>query len=84
MLGAISGHNIVIRLASPLRDLRAAKVIVGMAAALVFGNALANGFAYDDVHIVVDNTGIQSLATLPTAVFKTAYWPEDAGERVGL
>jgi len=55
-----------------------------MAAALVFGNALANGFAYDDVHIVVDNTGIQSLATLPTAVFKTAYWPEDAGERVGL
>ena len=55
-----------------------------MAAALVFGNALANGFAYDDVHIVVDNTGIQSLETLPTAVFKTPYWPESAGERVGL
>jgi len=53
-------------------------------AALVFGNALANGFAYDDENIVANNVGIQSLETLPTAVFKTPYWPNPSGGEVGL
>jgi len=39
----------------------------------VFSNALANGFAYDDVGIITDNPGILSLETLPTAVFRTPY-----------
>ena len=74
----------MISFASPLRDRRTATVVVGVVAALVFGNALANGFAYDDESIVVNNTGIQSLATLPGAVFKTPYWPNYSGEQVGL
>ena len=72
------------RFASPLRDPRAAAAVVGLVATLVFGNSLANGFAYDDDRIVVDNVGIQSLETLPAAVFETPYWPDSSGEQLGL
>ena len=74
----------MIHFASPLRDRRAATVVVGVVAGLVFANSLANGFAYDDVVVVANNPGIQSLATLPAAVFKAPYWPGTAGGESGL
>jgi Flp pilus assembly protein TadD len=52
-------------------------------ASLTFANALGNGFAYDDVHIVVDNEAIHSLSTLPGALVRP-YWPGDRGDQLGL
>ena len=42
----------MIRMGSPLRDPRSAYLLVGVAALLVYLNALPNRFAYDDVLIV--------------------------------
>ncbi len=71
------------RLGWPLRDVRTAAVVVGLLAVLVYANSLRNGFAYDDVHIVVDNQAIHSLGTLPGALV-TPYWPTDFGRELGL
>jgi protein O-mannosyl-transferase len=68
---------------SPLRDVRAAAVVVGLLAALVYANSLRNGFAYDDVHIIVNNRAIQSLETLPGALTQP-YWPDVYGRELGL
>ena len=70
-------------LESPLRDPRTAALIVGLVAALVYANSLWNDFAYDDVHIIVDNEAIHSLSTLPGALY-TPYWPTDFGRELGL
>ena len=70
-------------LSSPLRDARAASLIVGVAAALVYANSLWNQFAYDDVHIIVQNPRIQSLTTLPSAL-TVPYWPDAYGQELGL
>ena len=71
------------RLSSPLRDRRSAVLLVGLVAGLVFTNSLANRFAYDDLHIVENNTAIQSLGSLPRALI-TPYWPGDYGRELGL
>jgi tetratricopeptide (TPR) repeat protein len=71
------------RLSSPLDDVRAAAVVVGVVAALAYANALKNDFAYDDVHIIVNNPAIQSFETLPGALAKP-YWPTDYGRELGL
>lgn len=71
------------RLESPLRDVRTAGVLVGAVAGLIYLNALGNGFAYDDLHIVRDNAAIQSWATLPGALV-VPYWPGDYGTELGL
>jgi tetratricopeptide (TPR) repeat protein len=73
----------VTRLGSPARDVRTAAVVVGLLATLVYANALWNDFAYDDVHIIVDNDAIHSLGTLPGAL-RTPYWPTDLGRELGL
>jgi len=73
----------VIRLGSPLRDVRSAALLVAGVSFLVFANSLANDFAYDDHHIVRENTEIQSLETLPGAVVKP-YWPGVYGRQLGL
>jgi hypothetical protein len=73
----------VTRLGSPLRDARSAALLVAAAAVLVFANSLPNEFAYDDHHIVLENTAIQSLSTLPGAVVKP-YWPTPYGRELGL
>ncbi|MDA0312833.1 MAG: hypothetical protein O2992_12050 [Gemmatimonadetes bacterium] len=52
-----------------LRDHRRAALFVALIAGLVYANTLSNQFAYDDYHIIVNNTAIQSMETLPSAVF---------------
>jgi tetratricopeptide (TPR) repeat protein len=68
---------------SPLRSPRCAAVLVGALAALIYANSLVNGFAYDDIHIVTNNTRIHQLSTLPQAMARP-YWPEDYGKALGL
>ena len=50
--------------------MRKAALVAGLLALAVYANSLGNGFAYDDVHIILENTDLQSLETLPGAVFK--------------
>jgi tetratricopeptide (TPR) repeat protein len=64
-------------------DRRAAAGAVALVAGLLFTNSLSNGFAYDDLDIVVRNSAIQSSATLPGALM-SPYWPTDYGEELGL
>lgn len=68
---------------SPLKTLRVAAVLSWAVAVLAFTNSLDNGFAYDDVQIIQENSGIQSLETLPEAVM-SPYWPGDYGRGLGL
>ncbi|HSW31853.1 MAG TPA: hypothetical protein VLH75_20385 [Longimicrobiales bacterium] len=68
---------------SPLRSLRAAAVLAGALAALVYANSLTNELAYDDIHIITENPGIQSLDSLPGALAEP-YWPGRYGEQLGL
>ncbi len=70
-------------LGSPLRDKRSAALVVGLLAVLVYANSLTNRFAYDDIHIIVNNPAIQSLETLPGAL-DDPYWPSDYGRELGL
>jgi tetratricopeptide (TPR) repeat protein len=49
----------------------------------VYANSLKNDFAYDDVHIILDNPGIQSLEALPGALTEP-YWPGGYGRQLGL
>jgi tetratricopeptide (TPR) repeat protein len=49
----------------------------------VYANSLRNDFAYDDLHIITENPGIQSLATLPEALTEP-YWPGRFGKELGL
>jgi tetratricopeptide (TPR) repeat protein len=71
------------RLGSPLVDRRSAYLIVGFLVGSVYLNALPNLFAYDDMSIVVTNSAIQSLSTLPEALVQP-YWPGDYGRELGL
>ena len=68
---------------SPLKSIRSAAWLSGVLAIAVYANSLTNQFAYDDLHILVDNESIHSLETLPEAVF-SAWWPDDHGEDQGL
>lgn len=73
----------MIRFDSPLRDARSAALLVAGVAIFAYANSLANDFAFDDHHIVVENTPIQSLETLPGAVIRP-YWPNEYGRELGL
>ena len=73
----------MIRLGSPLGDRRTAFLFVGLLACAVYANSLGNRFAYDDQHIVVNNTPIQSWETLPEALV-APYWPVAYGRELGL
>ncbi len=68
---------------SPTRSARAAAILSACVGALVYANALRNDFAYDDLHIIAENDGIQSLSTLPEALVKP-YWPGPFGRQLGL
>ena len=50
--------------------MRCAALLAGALAVVVYANSLVNRFAYDDARIILDNTELHSLATLPGAVFK--------------
>lgn len=64
---------------SPLSSVRSAALLAGALAVTVYANSLVNGFAYDDARIILDNTELHSLETLPGAVFKP-YWHGREGE----
>jgi len=63
-------------LAGPLA--LAAVALLALAASI---SGLANGFTYDDIHIVVNNAHVHSLAE-PWLRFTERYWPPEVG--VGL
>ncbi len=67
-----------------LRDPRviAAMIAAGLAI-LVYANALANGFAYDDVPVIVDNPAV-SGGIHPLRILFTPYWPGADGRTLGL
>jgi tetratricopeptide (TPR) repeat protein len=62
---------------------RSAAWLAAALGVLVYVNALGNDFAYDDMHIIVDNESIQSLATVPRAIV-SSWWPDEHGEALGL
>ncbi len=68
---------------SPFRSVRSASVLVGALATLIYANSILNDFAYDDLHIISENTDIHTLGTLPKAVTEP-YWPGEFGKQLGL
>lgn len=70
-------------LGSPLTDRRSALLLVGVVAVAVYLNSLPNLFAYDDLHIIQNNTAIHSLETLPGALIQP-YWTGHYGRELGL
>jgi protein O-mannosyl-transferase len=60
-----------------------AALIVTAVGVVVYANSLLNGFAYDDVSIIVENTTIQSWDRLPRALL-SPYWPIAAGAELAL
>jgi hypothetical protein len=61
---------------------RFAPVLVVLAAVVVYLNALANGFAFDDRYIVLENTRVHDITNLRD-IFLTPYWPF-FGSELGL
>ncbi len=57
--------------------------LVGAAAFLVYLTALPNGFALDDVPIIVDNPTVHHLAD-QARIWLTPYWPGAVGLDAGL
>ena len=70
-------------LGPPHRDARSAGLLVAVVAVAVFVNSLGNLYAFDDVHIIVENEAIHSMETLPGALVKP-YWPHFYGRELGL
>jgi len=68
---------------SPLRSLRSAAVVAGAAAILLSANTVLNDFAFDDIPVITENTGIQDLGSLPEALV-SPYWPNEYGRDLGL
>ncbi len=68
---------------SPLRSVRSAAFLAGAAAVLLSANSVLNDFAYDDLVVIVENTSIQDLDTLPEALV-APYWPNEYGRDLGL
>ena len=68
---------------SPLRSVRSAAFLAGAAAVLLSANSVLNDFAFDDRSIIVENTEIQDLSTLPEALI-SPYWPNEYGKELGL
>jgi len=68
---------------SPIRSLRSAAILSWALAVAVFFNAAGNEFAYDDNLIILENSAIQSLETLPQALVEP-YWPGRYGQGLGL
>lgn len=67
----------------PLKVAPAAALVAGLLAAVVYVNSVGNGFALDDVPIIVENTGIHELSDLPEAL-ATPYWGPGSGETSGI
>jgi len=65
---------------SPFANVRTAALMVAALATVVYANSLHNEFAYDDVHIITENTGIHSLDGIPGALTEP-YWPGNYGKQ---
>ncbi len=61
---------------------RAAIALVALAAVVVYWNSLGNGFALDDVWIVLRNPPVHDLAH-PGALWLSPYWPT-LGREIGI
>ena len=59
-----------------------AVLAVVLAALAVYANSLWNGFAYDDIWIIKENTRVHQLGDL-SAIWLTPYWPS-FGAQLGL
>ncbi len=68
---------------SPFRSVRSAAFLAGAAAVLLSANSVLNDFAFDDLPLIVQNTRIQDLDTLPEAM-ASPYWPNEFGRALGL
>lgn len=62
---------------------RIALALVGLAAVVVVLPGLGNGFAYDDVPVIVDNAALHSLDSLPRRLTQP-YWPTGLFRPVSL
>lgn len=67
----------------PSRSPTAAALVTGLLAVVVYLNSLGNGFALDDVPIVLENDAIHQLSELPEAL-ELSYWGEERGRGSGL
>ena len=74
----MSGLRLPVRL-----DVRTAAWISAIVGVIVYLNSLPNGFAYDDLHILVDNERVHSLDRF-WEVLTTPYWPIEDGQALGL
>ncbi len=62
---------------------RGAALVAALVAIVVYANTLGNGFAYDDVPVIVENEEIHDLRELPGAL-SAPYWGDDRGRELGL
>jgi len=67
----------------PWEDPRRAAWVCGLVAVVAYLNSLGNGFAYDDLHIILENERIKGFGRFWESV-TTPYWPIDEGEALGL
>lgn len=56
---------------------------VAFIAALLYLPSMANGFAYDDIHILVDNDAIHTLGSTLGSLL-SPWWPGEEGNTLGL
>ena len=61
-----------------MNDRRTGAAIVALFAFLVAASALRNGFALDDVHIILENNRVHSLSSF-WQLFGQTYWPVEHG-----
>ena len=61
-----------------MNEKRTGAAIVALFAFVVAASALRNGFALDDVHIIVDNARVHSLKSF-WELFGQTYWPPERG-----
>ena len=59
-------------------DRRAGAIAVALIALVVTASALRNGFALDDVHIIVENARVHTLDSF-WRLFGQTYWPPEEG-----
>ena len=60
-----------------------AAFLAAVVGVLAYANSIANGFAYDDNHIIAGNEDIQHLERLASTV-RDPYWPNSYGRELGL
>ena len=67
----------------PLRSPAVAAVVAALVAVVVYANSLGNGFALDDVPVVLENEAIHDLSNLP-GVLADPYWGAETGRLSGI